>query len=115
MSTPDPPQETQPETSGRGAQQTTNGEPAAGGDVVGDAAGPTKQRVLAVYCSSDETEEDKGFDPPDTSNILHLAARPGLQVSDTQWLLCHCAVCALGHSHPKILIALMHEQCTLTG
>lgn len=44
----------------------------------------TSMRVLALYCTSSSSsgpEQDPGFDPPDASNINHLAARPGVEVS----------------------------------
>lgn len=84
MSSPDPPAETQPETSGRDIEQKPNGDTTTGTTVEVDNAGVKKIRVLAVYCVSDEDEDDKGFDPPDASNVLHLAARPDVEVSSKQ-------------------------------
>eukprot|EP00878_Enallax_costatus_P013328 GHUV01013934.1.p1 GENE.GHUV01013934.1~~GHUV01013934.1.p1 ORF type:complete len:645 (+),score=183.34 GHUV01013934.1:126-2060(+) len=80
MSSPDPPAETEPGTSGRDVEQKPNGNTTAGTTMGVDNAGTKKMRVLAVYCVSDEDEDDKGFDPPDASNVLHLAARPDVEV-----------------------------------
>ena len=87
MSSPDPPAETQPETSGRGLEQKANGNATEGTTTGVDNVGAKKMRVLAVYCVNDEDEDDKGFDPPDASNVLHLAARPDVEVSSKQQLI----------------------------
>lgn len=88
MSSPDPPPESQPETSGRDLVRNTNGNTTAGTSMEWDKAGVKRMRILAVYCVNDESEDDKGFDPPEASNVLHLAARPGVEVSSKQQHRC---------------------------
>lgn len=90
MSSPDPPPNTQAETSGQDAQaEALDNRTADATTMELDKAGAKKMRVLAVYCVNDESEDDKGFDPPDSSNVLHLAARPGVEVSSKQQHRCY--------------------------
>jgi hypothetical protein len=94
-------------TSGR--QETANGNTAGQAtDMAIEAAAEqpgTSMRVLALYCTSSGSIEDhdKGFDPPDTPNINHLASRPGVEVSTSAHMLLprpahfktspHCSCC----------------------
>eukprot|EP00879_Flechtneria_rotunda_P012691 GHRR01013252.1.p1 GENE.GHRR01013252.1~~GHRR01013252.1.p1 ORF type:complete len:386 (+),score=138.11 GHRR01013252.1:137-1294(+) len=84
MSSTDP--DTQAGTSGRPEQNghtTTASAPAESADRMQldvEAKGGHSMRVLALYCPSSSDENDSGFDPPDSSNVMHLSSRPGVQV-----------------------------------
>jgi hypothetical protein len=74
---------------GTDSAMTEAGAAAAAGADAAAKASPSDMRVLALFCTSSSNSTttaaaegaDQGFDPPKSSNITLLAARPGVQVS----------------------------------